>query len=686
MRRTLAAVLLALALGATEDATIAIDAGGPAPAVNRRAFGHNVEAADPRGIFCAPDATEWNRSTLQSGEGVWDAQRRAPVPAVLERLRALGTSVLRYPGGCLAHTWDWRQAVGPLAQRGDWGFGLDEYLATCAALGAEPLITLPDYHGSVADLVALVEYLNAPADGRHPWADRRAAWGRREPWQVRWFELGNESDHGNHQAVPARRMDAAAYVRWAREATRALRAADPQLRLGVVLVPGSGEEPDCAWNRAVLAGAGPQADFAVVHLYAPVAAAGADPRALARACLAAGDQFERRLGDYRALARAQAGKELPLWVSEFNLMSVEPEQAGRPPPFRFSPAAALMTADLQRRLLDPRLGVLGANYWQAVNGYWGMIETRRGAQVVERPAFAAQRLLARHTGAELLAVAVQAPTGECDGFPGLAPCRGGERQPVRSLGRLDGAGPQAAALAAAGLAARVAGDGLTVELKGVAGELHSPPFLLRVRPPAAPAAGCAYRVALRARFRPAPGSGPGVIGLNVLDQRGWEATHAAIAITGCEAARDWQDFHAVFNAPADCPGVALGLRVTDARAAPVAGRLELAAITVSAETLAQEPAFPLLAATATRSADRRTLQVVAINRSLERTLSVTVALAGARAAGPGRCWRLTADDPVLGRSLDGDPAGAPAPDGVPGPGRIALAPASLLALDIPLEP
>ena len=52
----------------------------------------------------------------------------------------MGLSALRDPGGSLANMYDWHHAIGPLIGRGDWHFGMDEYVATCLAC---PAVNIP---------------------------------------------------------------------------------------------------------------------------------------------------------------------------------------------------------------------------------------------------------------------------------------------------------------------------------------------------------------------------------------------------------------------------------------------------------------------------------------------------------------------------------------------------------------
>jgi alpha-N-arabinofuranosidase len=124
-------------------------------------------------------------------------------PAVVEALRRLKVPNIRWPGGCFADYYHWRDGVGPRDQRpsvvnNNWGgvtedngVGTHEYLALVRALGAEPFVVGNLGSGTVQEMHDWWEYLNHP--GRSPMADLRRANGQDAPFNVRWFGLGNEA-------------------------------------------------------------------------------------------------------------------------------------------------------------------------------------------------------------------------------------------------------------------------------------------------------------------------------------------------------------------------------------------------------------------------------------------------------------------------------------------------------------
>ena len=122
---------------------------------------------------------------------------------VVQALRAIGVPVLRWPGGCFADTYHWRDGIGPQSERKkivntNWGgvtednsFGTHEFLELCRQLGCEPYISGNVGSGTVQEFSDWVEYCNM--GGLSPMADLRRANGREESWYVRFWGIGNEA-------------------------------------------------------------------------------------------------------------------------------------------------------------------------------------------------------------------------------------------------------------------------------------------------------------------------------------------------------------------------------------------------------------------------------------------------------------------------------------------------------------
>ena len=179
--------------GAEEDVTqVTLRADQPGPTVNRNIYGHFAEHLG-RCIY----------------EGIWVGED-SPIPNtrgirndVVAALKELDIPVLRWPGGCFADEYHWKDGIGPRAQRPKminthWGgvvennhFGTHEFLDLCEQIGAEPYVCGNVGSGSVQEMMDWVEYMTSDADS--PMANLRRQNGRDKPWRVRYFGVGNES-------------------------------------------------------------------------------------------------------------------------------------------------------------------------------------------------------------------------------------------------------------------------------------------------------------------------------------------------------------------------------------------------------------------------------------------------------------------------------------------------------------
>lgn len=132
---------------------------------------------------------------------------------VLEALRAMKIPVLRWPGGCFADNYHWRDAIGAKDKRKkmintNWGgivednrFGTHEFMNLCEALGCEAYITGNVGSGTVQEMQEWLEYLTS--QGNSPITDMRRENGRQTPWKVKYWGIGNESWGCGGHMVPA---------------------------------------------------------------------------------------------------------------------------------------------------------------------------------------------------------------------------------------------------------------------------------------------------------------------------------------------------------------------------------------------------------------------------------------------------------------------------------------------------
>lgn len=122
---------------------------------------------------------------------------------IIEALKALHIPNLRWPGGCFADEYHWRDGIGPKESRprminNNWGgvvennhFGTHEFFDLCELLETEPYICGNVGSGTVREMQEWVEYMTF--DGESPMADLRKANGKDKPWALKYFGVGNEN-------------------------------------------------------------------------------------------------------------------------------------------------------------------------------------------------------------------------------------------------------------------------------------------------------------------------------------------------------------------------------------------------------------------------------------------------------------------------------------------------------------
>lgn len=142
-------------------------------------------------------------------EGIWVGED-SPIPNVrgyrrdvVEALRALHVPVLRWPGGCYADTYHWRDGIGPRGQRPItlnrwWGnneesnaFGTHEYFDFAELIGSRTFLSVNVGSGTAGEAKDWVEYVTSPSRSRL--AQERRANGRDKPWTIDYAGIGNES-------------------------------------------------------------------------------------------------------------------------------------------------------------------------------------------------------------------------------------------------------------------------------------------------------------------------------------------------------------------------------------------------------------------------------------------------------------------------------------------------------------
>jgi alpha-N-arabinofuranosidase len=190
-----AAVLLVMPFQAQAQTAVAhatIDVSKPGPEIDRHIYGQFAEHLG-RGIY----------------EGIWVGEN-SKIPNihgyrkdVVEALRKIHVPVIRWPGGCFADLYNWRDGIGPRAKRPvrinvHWGgvtddnsFGTHEFMNFAELVGADPYVSINV--GSLApyDAAQWVEYMTSDENASR--ANERRKNGRAKPWQLKYLGIGNET-------------------------------------------------------------------------------------------------------------------------------------------------------------------------------------------------------------------------------------------------------------------------------------------------------------------------------------------------------------------------------------------------------------------------------------------------------------------------------------------------------------
>lgn len=159
--------------------------------INREIYGHFAEHIGRciyEGIFVGEDSAIPNVKGIRKD--------------VVEALKEMQIPVLRWPGGCFADEYHWRDGIGPKEKRRkmvntNWGgviednsFGTHEFMELCEQLDCKCYINGNVGSGTVREMAEWVEYMSF--DGESTMAELRRKNGREKPWKVDYFAVGNE--------------------------------------------------------------------------------------------------------------------------------------------------------------------------------------------------------------------------------------------------------------------------------------------------------------------------------------------------------------------------------------------------------------------------------------------------------------------------------------------------------------
>ena len=252
---------------------------------------------------------------------------------VLQALRRLRFTAMRYPGGNFASGYHWMDGIGPREKRPTlrelaWQsiecnkVGTDEFIRLCRMLSWTPMLTVNLGTGTPEEARNWVEYCNCPAGTRY--ADMRAAGGSAAPHGVKLWCLGNEMD-GPWQLghVPADH-----YAIRAQQAAKMMKDVDTTVELVACGSCGTGMPTYMEWDRTVLEHLGDLADYVSLHRYV------GNPTADTDDYLAVSASIDRQIEEMDAAcrwvqARRKSKKRAYLCFDEWNVWYKNMQTDGR---------------------------------------------------------------------------------------------------------------------------------------------------------------------------------------------------------------------------------------------------------------------------------------------------------------------------------------------------------------------
>ena len=342
---------------------------------------------------------------------------------VLELVRELGPTVVRYPGGNFVSGYRWEDGVGPVDERPTrldlaWRsletneVGFNEFMAWARKADLEPIMAVNLGTRGVQEACDLLEYANHP--GGTALSDLRVAHGEKQPHDVRTWCLGNEMD-GPWQVG---HKTASEYARLAAETARAMRLVDPRVELIACGSSNSAMPTFAAWEAVILEHTYEMVDHISMHAYyeevegdlPTFLASGVDMDRFIHAVVATADHIGARLRSKKKMSISF--DEWNVWYEKGRfpgVKSLEFQQAPRLIEDEFNVADAVVVGDLLITLLRHADRVSIACQAQLVN-IIAPIRTEPGGAAWRQTIFHPFAQTSRLAHGEVLQLALDSPT------------------------------------------------------------------------------------------------------------------------------------------------------------------------------------------------------------------------------------------------------------------------------------
>ena len=414
-----AAVALLAASGASAQTDVRIDREAPIGTIQPEVYGQFVEhlgAGIYEGIWVGTE------SEIRNTDGIRD-----DVFAALDRL---DIPVMRWPGGCYADLYHWRDGIGPRDERAGtvnmaWGgtpesnqFGTHEFFDLAERLGAKTYLNVNLGTGTPGEAQAWLEYITLPEGS--DLAEERVANGRAEPWTIDYLSIGNETWGCGGNMRPAFYADL--YAQWA----TMLRAAGEMPKR---IISGS-HEGNIDYSDEILdhPGMGDLAEGISLHYYTLPTGDWGDkgeatgfPEAEWASTIARTLRMEEAIEQSLAMIDGhELGEEFGLYVDEWGMWVNGPE--GAPALYQQNTIRDAVVAALNFHIFHERADRIPmANIAQMVNVLQAMILTD-GSDMLLTPTYHVFDMYKPFQGATALPVNLDSPAlGEGEmSFPALS--------------------------------------------------------------------------------------------------------------------------------------------------------------------------------------------------------------------------------------------------------------------------
>ena len=345
-------------------------------------------------------------SPASAVDGVWKN--------VLKATKDMKCGIMRFPGGCFADAYDWKEGVGVREQRSmvenrhwkgfeDYSFGTDEFIQFCRNTGCEPLICVNFGSGTPEMAAQWVEYCNGGENTEY--GKMRIANGNFQPFRVKYWEIGNEIFGDWEIGHCTAEEFAGKYLAF----YDAMKKADPGIK--IIACGGNGNEASQEWNRVLLEKLKGKLDYLSLHFYAPQQKLEKyDGDNLYYGVAGAPLKYEKIIRDTVASIEASGSENsgVKIAVTEWNTMHVNASYRER------TMEAAIFNAGLLNTFIRTGSAVEIGTYSDLVNGWQGGCIVNSFDRVFLTPSYHVLKLYATSGSKYLLKTETWSPSYDID--------------------------------------------------------------------------------------------------------------------------------------------------------------------------------------------------------------------------------------------------------------------------------